>query len=272
MGPMFFVFKNLFTTFLALCAFSVCLSQDTVTGPDGKEAEIRDMAKRILDEERQLEEDYSTIYRLTAEKVEDNCQLLNGIYYENPYFIAKGHPFLDDGDFHSGSVIYRNKEYEGIRMKYDIFHQQIVINPRLEDPMLMILLSNEFISEFWLGGSYFRRNPDGGSGIPYLQVVWEEEQVGCYRSWYKFRYKSYDDRNTVSYRFSDEKQNRYLQVNGILSRYTGNRTFACQFPDALKNQVKEFLRSKRIRVSRADAETMKEVIQFSQGILARSNL
>jgi hypothetical protein len=266
------VFNYFFTASLACCVFTACLSQDSVTGSDGKEAEIREMAKRMLDDERQLEEDFTTIYKMATEKMDASCLLLNGIYYENPYFNAEGHPFLNDGGFHTGSIVYRNRRYEGIRMKYDIFHQQIVINPRPEEPLLMILLSNEFISEFWLEGLHFRKDPDGGPGGSYLQVVWEEEQVRCYSSWYKLRYKSYRDGNLVSYRFTDHKQKRYLQVNGKISGYTGNRSFTGQFPDAVKDQVKEFLRSKSIRVNVADAETMKEVIRFSQGVLTRNNL
>jgi len=80
-------------------------------------------------------------------------------------------------------------------LKLDIFHQQILVNPNPDDPMLSILLSNDFVSEFWVKGAHFIKYPSDDAEYVFYQVLWEEEDIKCYQAWFKMRYNSFDEDN-----------------------------------------------------------------------------
>lgn len=248
---MFSVNKTIAFTIILFFVFSACLSQTIVPGS---------------------EENFIEIYNLAKEKYDVDQQLLNGIYYENPYYKALAHPFLDDGNFQVGSVIFRNKKYDEVRMKYDIYDQQIIINPKPDNSMLMILLANEFVSEFWVDGLHFKKFSFEESESSFYQVVSDKDDIKCYHAWYKLRYKSYHNANNVSFIFSDSKQKSFLLINGKLFRYRNNRSFVSLFPDKAKSQIRRFLKSERIKINKADDGAMKEVIHFCQSTFNQNKM
>ena len=242
---------------------------------------------------------FEVISKLAMEKYGVDPLLVNGVYFENPYHNAKGHQFLLDGDFHLGSVIFRNKRYDEVRLMYDVYSQQIVANHKVtkeirvklsgdelvseewlrqqiaakqesNNEMLTNYLSNEFINEFWLNESHFKRLSLEDNEPEYYQVISENEQLKCYYSWYKIRYKSYDKGDYLSYSFSESKFKSYMLIEGKLSRYWNNRTFLKLFPDNSKSQIRSFLRTNKIKVNKADNSSITEVIHFCQKALAQN--
>ena len=266
-----FSFRNNFL--LALLIFSLssnCFSQTTI--PESKDR-------------------FSIISNHAKERYGIDPLLVNGIYFENPYHNAKGHQFLHDGDFHQGSIIFRNKSYDDVRLMYDIYDQQIVFNHKHSDEIQISLkgnelnsearlreqiankkksekdmitnyLANEFISEFWLSGSHYQKLNLENNEPKYYQVISDEGQIKCYYAWYKIRYKSYDKGDYLSYSFGESKFKSYLLIDTELNRYWSNRSFLKLFPDNAKSQIRSFLRTNKIKVNKADDSTIKEVIQF----------
>ena len=213
------------------------------------------------------EVNYDEIHRQAEVFYHDGSQLLNGIYYEYPYTGAKGHPFLGEGEFLTGSVVFHSRLHENLMIRYDIFHHQVLVRPDPQDPMLVIQLANLFVSEFWIGGMHFRNLAGKNGKDSFYQVVWEEKHLKCYSGWYKQRYKSYDDRDRITYRFSDTKKRNYLLIGERLSVFGNNRTFIRLFPAETRGKLKEFLRSEHIRVERANPEAMIMVVRFGESLL-----
>jgi len=218
------------------------------------------------------EEYFQELYKLTNERVDPNQRLLNGIYYENPYHDAIGHPFLNEGDFHQGSVIFQGTRFDQVRMKYDVYQQQLLISPKADDPMMMILLSNEFLSEFYMGEAHFKKHPLDEEGNTFYQVIWEEEHIKCFYTWYRFRYKEVGEGAHTKFRFSDLKHNRYLEINGKLSRYKNKGSFLKLIPREIKSQVKAYLKTNAIKLNTADMEQIKAVLQYCQKELSQTNM
>ncbi len=234
---------------------------------------------------------FNIISNYAKEKYGVDPLLVNGIYFENPYYNAKGHQFLHNGDFHQGSIIFRNKKYDDVRLMYDIYSQQIVINHKTsneiqislkrnelnsearlreqiadkkkhEKDMMTNYLANEFISEFWLSGSHYKKLYLEDNEPKYYQVISDEGQLKCYYAWYKIRYKSYDKGDYLNYSFSDSKFKSYLVIDAELNRFWNNRSFLKLFPDNTKSQIRSFLRTNKIKVNKANDSTIKEVIHF----------
>lgn len=248
---MLYLCKTIVCLSLILAPGYTCISQETVNGS---------------------KENFTEIYIQTREKLDAVHQLLNGIYYENPYYRAKGHPFLYDGEFHKSTIIFQSAKFHDVGLKLDVFHQQIVINPKPDDPMLSILLSNDFVSEFWVNGAHFIKNSSDDAEYVFYQVLWEEEDIKCYQAWFKMRYNSFDDEDNVRYRFSEARQKSYMEINGKLSRYSNNRSFLSLLPLASKNLIRDYMKEKNIRVDKADDHMMKELIQFCQLTLYKTHM
>lgn len=224
--------------------------------------------------------------------------LMNGIYYENPYYNSKGHPFLGDGEFYLGTVDFRNKHYKDVNLKYDIYNQQliidqsrldsrasiifqnvryegltiqvdennqqIVINQDAGQPKIMNLLANEFVSEFTMNKMHFKKLQFEGQEEAFYQVIAEEESVRCYYYVYKNRFKSQDEGDRTVFVFSEEDYRSYLMVKDQIYRYRNNRSFLKAFHGQAKTDIRNYLKNNHIKVNRSDEKILKDLISFCE--------
>ncbi|MBN2698076.1 MAG: hypothetical protein JXR52_04570 [Bacteroidales bacterium] len=210
--------------------------------------------------------DFDEIARFVKEKQESNNLLLNGIYFDNPYYNTSGHPFLGEDRFLEGSVVYWNRRFDNLLLKYDLFAQQLLLHHEQQNP-LVIVLPNDFITEFRMNGMTFRKVAVGEEGPCFCQVVAEEAHAGCYYYRYKVRHKSNYSQNLMAYIFSDERQNRYIRIEDSSRRYRNNRTFVKAFPESMRGELRNYLRSEKTRVKEADDGAMAGMIKFCNEIL-----
>lgn len=253
------------------------------------------------DSENAAVQQYQAVYDVAKDQFGIDPLLMNGIYYENPYYNAKGHPFLGDGEFYLGSVNFRNKQYDGANLKYDIYNQQLIIDQSREDsrssiifqnvryeglsikvdenskqilinqdggqPKIMNLLANEFVSEFTMDGMLFKKLDLQGEEVSYYQVLAEEKKIACYYYLYKNRFKSQDEGDRTIFVFSDMNVKRYLEIGGEISRFRKNASFLKPFPGESKGKIRNYLKSNNIKVNQADDQTMNELIAYCQTTL-----
>ena len=249
--------------------------------------------------------EFMAVYDAAKEQFGTDPLLMNGIYYENPYYNAKGHPFLGDGDFYQGSVVFRNKKYEGVNLKYDIYNQQLIIEQSREDargsvvigdvryegvsisydenqqmvikqkvgePSIMNLLANEFVSEFSMDGMEFRKISFDDDVPSFYQVLSENSDVSCYYYWQKLRYKSQDDGDRSIFVFTQQKLKSYLYINDELVRYRNNRSFLKLFAGEAKSQIRSYMRSSRIKVNEAESFVIKDLVDYCQRTVSKEKL
>lgn len=196
-----------------------------------------------------------------------NPLLQNGVFYENRYMTAKGHPFLLGDVYKSGFISFRNSRYEGVSLKYDIFTQQVVINHEHEGIVLQNYLSNEFIDRFSIDGKNFEQVAfkDGSPG--FYHVVFDGDDLACYYQWYKTRTESHEAGAYKIYVFSDDKLRRYLHIDRVLTRYRNNRTFVRAFPKESGKQIRVYLKEQGIKEDQADDQTMQSLLRICAAIL-----
>lgn len=200
-----------------------------------------------------------------------NPLLQNGVFYENRYITAKGHPFLLDDNYKTGFISFRKSRYEGVSLKYDIFTQQIVISHEQEGLVLQNYLSNEFIDSFSMDGKKFEQIvfEDGNTG--FYQAVFAEDDLACYYQWYKTRTESHEAGAYKIFVFSEDKLKRYLLIDGFPVRYRNNRSFVRAFPKGTGKQIRAYLKEHGIKVDRADDQTMQSLLRICTGILKEHN-
>lgn len=248
--------------------------------------------------------EYLAIYNSVKDQFGIDPLLMNGIYYENPYYNAKGHPFLGDGEFYLGSVNFRNKQYEDVNLKYDIYNQQLIIDQSRKDSRgavifqnvryeglsikfdensqqmvidqdagkgkIMNLLANEFVSDFTMDGMLFKKLALEDDEAKYYQVIGEEKDIQCYYYLYKNRFKSHDEGDRTIFVFSDRNFRSYLVIDGRVTKFRSNRSFLKQFQGEAKSLVRKYVKNNQIKVNRANDIVMKELIHFCQGIIEQN--
>lgn len=249
--------------------------------------------------------DYMAVYKAAKDKFGTDPLLMNGIYYENPYYNAKGHPFLGDGEFYQGSVVFRNKKYENVNLKYDIYNQQLIVEQSREDargsiligdvrydgvsisydenqqivikqevgkPRIMNLLSNEFVTEFSIDGMQFKKLTVEDNEPSFYQVISENPDLDCYYYWQKVRYKSQKDGDRSIFIFTEQKYKSYLVINNEFLRYRKNRSFLKLFSGDAKNQIRTYMRSRHIKVNKVESFIIKDLVEFCQQSVSKEEI
>ncbi len=224
---------------------SLCHSQDRIPGADNT---------------------YAAVFELAEAKYGTDQQLFNGVYFEDTYRNAKGHPYFSEDRFMEAELVYGRKFYAGVQLKYDLYLQQVLIHQDGPGQGLTTVLKKEFIESFSFGGMDFRRlvTDEGVSDLYQLVAGQEEEGLQCYKYWLRERYEKISDENTILYSFSENKARTYLMFDGVLHRYKNNWTFVRIFPDENRSEIRAFLRSENIKIGRAGDETVMRVIMFCQ--------
>jgi hypothetical protein len=189
-------------------------------------------------------------------------QLVNGVFFEDIYRGSDGHPYLLEDSFVEGSLVFRNKAYESVMIKYDIYAQQLLINHLHEGYTMASILTGEFVNSFQIHGKQFRKMTVGGVSVPaYYQVLAELEHLHCYAFWFKARNESINDNNTRYDVFMPERKRFYLEMEGNTGTFMNNWTFKKQFSGEVKRKVRKYLRTYDIKVQDASDEAMIELLE-----------
>ena len=160
---------------------------------------------------------WNELYKSIVKEYGFDQVLVNGICYEDEYWSKVGHPFLFEDQFYKGTLKYREKEYHGMYIKYDIYKQQVILYVVQDNSIAWIIPPNDFISAFSLGNKLFVKYIF--QEVPkFYQVVFDTEELKCLYYWSKSRYDSDHNRFYNSYRFTDSERKTYLVVDGALKK------------------------------------------------------
>ena len=178
--------------------------------------------------------------------------LINGKKYIDRYASALGHPFLENQEFKEGWLIVRDEKFEGVQMMFNIYEQQLVLQvPAGSLGIQQIVVPNLYLERFGYQGRVFRKLNTPEKGMHYYEFL----TAGRYAIVY-----SYDKRYTVSksadfrgYRFSELIVRRYIYDNtkNKRVRFKNNVTFRKAFPPEMKENIRSFMKDKKIRLRKA---------------------
>ncbi|MDB4292281.1 hypothetical protein N9954_02665 [Maribacter sp.] len=89
---------------------------------------------------------------------QENSSLFNGILFVDTYkVINEKHHFLDSPDFMLGSVVYDGQMYYEQQLKYDLFTDELLVNPRGTSIALIVQLRKSNTEGFFLKDRKFIR-------------------------------------------------------------------------------------------------------------------
>ena len=195
--------------------------------------------------------------------------LINGIKYIDYRPNSTGHPFLGENKIYPGTVIINQRTYNDLDLKYDIYTQELILRYiDFSGAYNYIMLNKEFISEFIIGDHYFKQyvHTDGG-GAQFYEVIASGE-ITCLWYWEKNMTHSVISVSDY-YNYMPESKKTFLLIGDDFYEYTGTRSFLRQIPELIKEEVRNYVRSKRIRVGRASESQMIQLISYCNNLLKK---
>jgi hypothetical protein len=188
--------------------------------------------------------------------------LYNGRFYVfYPSLGTKGHQYLSDQRFLTGSVQLRGVRYSNLSLNYDVFNQNLVMKYEAESGSFnQIIISDAWLEAFSLRDMNFEVLMDTAGQKKIYQVIGR----GHYRIFYYWKKKMELDHfhGSSNYIFSKPLREMYLFHNEDLLKYVNNRTFYFLFPDNEKGKIKDYMRSKKINVKKIGDDEIEDLMNY----------
>jgi hypothetical protein len=204
---------------------------------------------------------WNELYKSVADAYGFDQALATGMCYEDDYQGKVGHPFLFEDQFYKGTLKFRGRAYQGVEIKYDIYKQQVILYIMQNSSVAWIIPPNEFISSFSLNDKWFEKFTfHEGSG--FYQVVFDTPEMKCLYHWSKLRYDSDHKKDFNSSRFTESERKTYLLVDNDLKKYSDNKSFVRLFPQKNRQQIKQYMKNNKIKVSRSSESEIVKLLTF----------
>ena len=211
------------------------------------------------------EDKITTLNNYFIKRYGPDQNLINGALYINLHHQATGHKFLGDDAFTTGRVLLDNHGYNDLRLKYDLYNQEVILQYNfLQSGIKEIILNSLRIQEFELEGRVFRRIHFPETGTLFFQVI-AEGDIACYYHYLKEIIPRVSDRRSIM-EFTQTKRISFVAINSELRKFKGTRSFTLIFPE-YRSHLKEYFRENKIRIRKTSDAEMKEVIRYCNNML-----
>ncbi len=209
---------------------------------------------------------WNELYKSVVNEFGFDQVLVNGIHYEDGYWGKVGHPFLFEDKLYKGTLIYREREYQGVDLKYDIYKQQVILYIMQNNSIAWIIPPNDFISAFSLRDKLFVKHTF--EGVPrFYQVVFDTEELKCLYYWSKLRYDSDHKRSYYSYVFTNSDRKTYLILDDVIKKYSDNRSFVSLFPQESQVRIKQYIKNNKIKVAKSSDDEIEKLVTYCRTLL-----
>jgi len=187
---------------------------------------------------------------LRQDTIYENQMLYNGRIWRNLFPLIKENQFLFSKEFLPGSVTMRGKTFSDVRIKYDIFTDEI-ITPFA--PAGMLQLNKQMIDSFSLIFQnkiyHFIRIPDGNTAYPggYYNVVYKNKTTLYAR--YSKKIEKLADKDEFD---------KFYQINRIYIVQEGKmynipgKNDLFRVLNVQKKEIRQFMRENNARISNGD--------------------
>jgi hypothetical protein len=213
----------------------------------------------------------SNLFQLVNNKVDsllgNDFLLMNARFLYQKYPKAKGNPFFEPSNDKPCKLFLNNKEYNNIRLSYDICDQKLCfVDEKTVNYGSLLQLNNQIITRFHLDNKIFVNSGE----IPLLPQsgFYEELFLGKHLNVYARWSKKYIDMVADKYigEFSLQKRRLLFVVEGKLADVSSKHDFLKKFAGK-SNQIKSFLKKKKISFSKSDNTELKKLFEYTDSLL-----
>jgi len=188
--------------------------------------------------------------------------IYNGKQYS--FFVPSntgGDQFFEGPDYVTGSVTIRGVKYNYVRLNYDIYNQQVILQfVNSLGAKNQIILSDAWLESFSLNEKYFELIQTQDSIRKIFQVIGD----GQYRILYRWRKDLMMDGfvGARNHTFSPAGKEMSLFSGKGIKIFTNNRSFCALFDTVIKGKILEYIRHNRINVRKASDVTMDGLVNY----------
>jgi len=191
--------------------------------------------------------------------------LVNGPFYYQHHRMANGSPFLYGKEYSSGVVFIDGREFNDVKLNYDISRQELVLFVDTPESKLIISLSQQLIDSLYVGNQLFvnsRCIPE--SGFPYLCKI-NNGKYQMFIGYEKEFINRYTDDDPYG-RYSRSKRTMFISMDGKVSGVSSNNSLLEFFP-LHRKEIRSYLKQHKIKVQRASYLKLSKLMNFCNNLL-----
>jgi hypothetical protein len=213
----------------------------------------------------------SNLFQLVNNKVDsilgNDFLLMNARFLILKYPKAKGKPFFETTGDKPCKLVLGKKEYNNIRLLYDIYSQKLsFIVEKTGNYGTILEMNNQVITKFYLDNKNFVNSCE----LPALPQTgfYEELFLGKHLKVYARWSKEYTDRIVDEFIgvFSLQKRKLFFVVDGKRIDVTSQHVFLKMF-SGKSNQIKSIVKKKKIRFSKSDNNELRMLFEYTDSLL-----
>jgi len=189
-----------------------------------------------------------------------DADLYNGTIYNFGSVHIKGHQYLENETFESGSVAIDAHTFADLSLNYDIFHQEILFKSREDFQQKIISLPVETIKSFSIGPRTFIVMQEEDWDVQIYETIGDQD-TAFFRAWSK-EIETTNDNSIYSYEFSKPSSTTYLSDGKSLHKIRWRKDILEVFPETIRSDIKKFMRKHRIRIRKAPFNELRMLIDY----------
>ncbi|MCJ7448630.1 MAG: hypothetical protein MUO72_13150 [Bacteroidales bacterium] len=186
--------------------------------------------------------------------------IYNGRIWHNLYIRVNGDPFFLSGDFLTGNVFFNGREFQNLKIKYDICNDEVIL---YVNPQTIITLNKEMIEEFTI--EYQNRlhhvlnmgNDSASLLNGYVNVLYDGPTALFVKYIKKVDIQSLNRVNDEFY----QQHRIYIRKDSAIVQVSGRRELFNLLGDR-KTEIRSYIKRDRLNVIRKDPDSFVPVLQF----------
>ena len=188
-------------------------------------------------------------------------ELFNGLQYYKKYVQYKGDPFYPQDKFYNGSVTLKGITYDGVQLKYNCYSQQLILGyTDFKEQYNQLIINNIHIDSFSLGRYRFK-NVALTNHRDLIYQFMEAGTVSCYIHWRRDIHTTHDDLR-YSHEYTDPIGAFYICYKGEIHPVDNREKIILIFPESIQPDIKRYIRREHLRLSKAEASEILDLISF----------
>ena len=193
-------------------------------------------------------------------------ELFNGIQYYKTNVQYKGNPYFPEDVFYNGSVTLRGVRYGNIKLKYDSYSQQLILNyTDFKDRINLLILNSIHVDSFCLEANCFENLSLFDGDVRLYQVI-DSGPVSCYIYWMREIHSlNYDFQFTHEY--SSPKGKYYIRYMDEYYPIANRKELLGIFPEAIQPELKRYLRQEHFRFREAGPKEIQNLLNFISSLI-----
>ncbi len=189
-----------------------------------------------------------------------DADLYNGTIYNFGSAHIKGHQYLENEAFETGSIEIDAHTFSDLLLNYDIFHQEILFKSGEGFQEKLISLPVGTIKSFSIGPRSFIVVQEENWEVKIYETIGEQD-TAFFRSWSK-ELKTTNDNSIFNYEFSKPSRITYLSDGESLHKLRWRKDVLEVFPETSRSDIKKFMRKNRIRFRKASSNELRTLINY----------